>query len=170
MSSKQAFWPVLLAVTSLPPAIRMNAENIIYAGVWQGPVKPPMNVILTPFLEKIRELNISGIPVLTPNGPKTVRACLLMAVFDLPQGQLQQTSVCVQFNGYYSCTYCLDAGEYTSHHHVFPPEADHEPRTTSSVEQCAMEAIESGHPVYGVKGNSGWPFLVLHVSTYFSNV
>ena len=148
----------------------MNAENIIYAGVWQGPVKPPMNVILTPFLEKIRELNISGIPVLTPNGPKTVRACLLMAVFDLPQGQLQQTSVCVQFNGYYSCTYCLDAGEYTSHHHVFPPEADHEPRTTSSVEQCAMEAIESGHPVYGVKGNSGWPFLVLHVSTYFSNV
>ena len=47
----------------------MNAENIILAGVWQGPVKPPMNVILTPVLEKIRELNISGIPVLTPNGP-----------------------------------------------------------------------------------------------------
>ena len=151
-SSKQAFWPVLLTVTSLPPGIRMNAENIILAGVWQGPVKPPMNVILTPVLEKIRELNISGIPVLTPNGPKTVRACLLMAVFDLPARGIATNFV--QFNGYYSCTYCLDAGEHTSHRHVFPPEADHEPRTTSSIEQCAMEAIESGHPVYGVKGNS----------------
>lgn len=27
-SSNQAFWPILLAVTSLPPGIRMNAENL----------------------------------------------------------------------------------------------------------------------------------------------
>lgn len=47
-SSKQAFWSVLLTVTSLPPGIRMNAENIILAGVWQGPVKPPMNTHITP--------------------------------------------------------------------------------------------------------------------------
>ena len=32
-TSKQAFWPVLLTVTSLPPEIRMNAENIILTGV-----------------------------------------------------------------------------------------------------------------------------------------
>ena len=55
-SSKQAFWPVLLTVASLPPEIRMNAKNIILACVWQAPVEPPVNVILTPVLDKIREL------------------------------------------------------------------------------------------------------------------
>lgn len=45
-------WPVLLAVTSLPPGIRMNAENLILAGVWQGPVKPPMKLVLGPVIEK----------------------------------------------------------------------------------------------------------------------
>ena len=51
-----------------------------------------------------------------------------MAVFDLPARAIATNFV--QFNGYYSCTYCLDAGEHTSHRHVFPPEADHEPLTT----------------------------------------
>ena len=59
---------------------------------------------------------------------KTVQACLLMAVFDLPARAIATNFV--QFNGYYSCTYCLDAGEHTSHRHVFPPEADNEPLTT----------------------------------------
>lgn len=35
-SSKQAFWPVLLTVTNLPPGMLMN---IILAGLWHGPVK-----------------------------------------------------------------------------------------------------------------------------------
>ena len=110
-----------------------------------------MNVILTPVLDKIRDLSISGMPVLTPSGLKTVRACLLMTVFDLPARAIA-TNI-IQFNGYYSCTYCLDA-EHTSHRHVFLPEADHEPRTTSSIEQCAREAIESGNPGNGAKSNS----------------
>ncbi len=41
-SSSQSFWPILLAITSLPPGIRMNAENLILAGAWQGTGKPPM--------------------------------------------------------------------------------------------------------------------------------
>lgn len=45
-SAKQSIWPILLSVTSLPPGVRMNAENIILAGIWQGPIKLPMNLIL----------------------------------------------------------------------------------------------------------------------------
>ena len=55
-SSKGSFWPVLLMITSLPPDIRMNADNIILAGVWQGPVKPPMNIILPPVRDKTDHL------------------------------------------------------------------------------------------------------------------
>ena len=90
-----------------------------------------MNVILTPVLDKIWDLRISGMPVLTPSGLKTVRACLLMAVFDLPARAIATNFV--QFNSYYSCTYCLDAGEHTSHRHVFPPEADHEPNHNTGI-------------------------------------
>ncbi len=34
-SSSQSFWPILLAITSLPP-IQMNAENFILAGCMAG--------------------------------------------------------------------------------------------------------------------------------------
>ena len=57
-----------------------------------------------------------------------------------------------QYNGRYSCTYCLDKGEHVSGRHLFLPE--HETRTIAQVEECAKEAEESGEPVYGVKGMS----------------
>lgn len=81
-SSGQTFWPDMLAVTSLPPAVRMNTENVILAGIWQGPIKPPMTTILTPVLDKIYQLQNKGISVCTSDGPKTVKACLLVAVFN----------------------------------------------------------------------------------------
>ena len=40
-SSKSSLWPVLLSVTSLPPALRMNKDYILLAGVWFGPARPP---------------------------------------------------------------------------------------------------------------------------------
>lgn len=141
---------LVVAVTSLPPGIRMNAENIL-AGVWQGTVKPPMKVILTPVVDKIQHLHTRGIPILTPTGLKTIQASLLIAVFDLPAKAIVTNFV--QFNGYYSCMYCIDKGEHTSNRHLFSPEIDHEPRT-SFLLQCANEATESDNPVYWVKGES----------------
>ena len=102
-SSKQSIWPILLTVTSLPPGIRMNSENIILAGIWQGPIKPPMELILSPVLDKISDIKTTGITVSTPGGLRTVRACLLLAVFDLP-AKAMATNI-TQYNGYYSCTY-----------------------------------------------------------------
>lgn len=140
----------MVAVTRLPPGIRMNAENIL-AGVWQGTVKPPMKVILTPVVDKIQYLHTHGIPILTPTGLKTIQVSLLIAVLDLPAKAIVTNFV--QFNGYYSCVYCLDKAEQTSNRHLFSPEADHEPRT-SFLLQCANEATESDNPVYWVKGES----------------
>ena len=80
-SSKQSIWPILLSVTSLLPGVRMNAENVILAGIWQGPIKPPMRLTLPPVLDKIHCIKTHGIPVHTPG---IVRACLLVQVFDLP--------------------------------------------------------------------------------------
>ena len=88
----------------------------------------------------------------TFDGPKTVKACLLVAVFDL-QAKAMATNF-VQFNGYYGCTYCLDSGEHISHRHLFLPGEEHEPRTAHHTQECAKSAEDSGTSVYGVKGRS----------------
>lgn len=43
-SSSADLWPVFLVILNLPPAIRMNAQNIVLAGLWYGSKKPPMQL------------------------------------------------------------------------------------------------------------------------------
>ena len=150
-SSNQAFWPILLAVTSLPPGVRMNAENLILAGVWQSRVKPPMNFILGQVLDKIKQINIHGVPF-DCNGPKVARAQLLMCVFYLP-ARGSATNF-VQFNGYHSCLYCSDKGQHLAHVHQFRPDELHEPRTKASILKNAEDAEQHGKAVLEVKGKS----------------
>jgi hypothetical protein len=57
---------------------------LLLAGVWLGPVKPKMSIILQPILDKIHAIYEEGIPLSTPIGPKCLRTKLLACVFDLP--------------------------------------------------------------------------------------
>ena len=93
-SLNQSFWPIISAITNLAPDIRMNAENLILAGVWQGTGKPPMKVILSTVLVKINQLYTKGVHIQSSqfSGKKIVKAKLLMAVFDLPARLVQQIS------------------------------------------------------------------------------
>ena len=80
----QSMWPVQLCITSLPPDIRMNVKYLL-ASVWLGPVKPPdFSMILKPVLERIHNLYSKGTSIVTPHGPRTLKAILLASVFDLP--------------------------------------------------------------------------------------
>ena len=83
-SSKSTRWPIYLAITNLPPTIRMNLDYLLLAGVYCGPNKPSMEIILPPVLAAIRRIESDGITVDTTEGRKVVRAKLLMGVFDLP--------------------------------------------------------------------------------------
>lgn len=151
-SAQQSFWPILLAVTGLPPGIRMNAENLLLAGAWQGTVKPPMNVVLGQVVKSIQKLEVNGIPFQSPDGVKLIRAKLLLAVFDLPAKAIATNFL--QYNGYYSCTYCLDKGYHRRNVHIFPPGENHTARSKASIDNNASEAEKNGHRVYGVKGKS----------------
>lgn len=87
----------------------MNAENLILAGVWQGTVKPPMEVILGKVMKKIIDkLQTEGVRVKSfyYSGVKIVKAKLLIAVFDLPARACATNFS--QFNGSHSCLYCFD--------------------------------------------------------------
>ena len=69
---------------SLPPAIRMNAENMIVCALWLGPCKPPMTILLPPVLSKIDKLERDGMKFATQEGDRILKAKLVAGVFDLP--------------------------------------------------------------------------------------
>ena len=73
-----------------------------------------------------------------------------MAVFDLPA--LAVACNTTQYNGKYGCLYCLDEGVHISGTHMYPPDDDHQLRTSSQQRQWAEEAERTGRAVYGVKG------------------
>lgn len=141
-----------MCIANLPPHIRMNVEYLLLGGVWLGPVKPQMSVVLTPILRRINNLLNLGIPLQTPLGPRTLRAKLLLGVFDLPAKALALN--CLQYNGHYGCAYCLDRGTYTSHRRLYLPTDEHTPRSHSDIKQWATQAEEQGEPIFGVKGPS----------------
>ena len=153
-SSNQSFWPILLAVTNLPPGIRMNAENLVLAGVWQGSGKPPMKIIISKVLQKINQLQSTGIAVHSEHfsGVKIVRAKLIMGVFDLP-ARASATN-CMQFNGNYSCLYCFDKGIHISHRQLFLPDEEHNPRSKETIDRHARKAERKRAVIFGIKGKS----------------
>lgn len=67
-SSLKDLWPVFLVLLNLPPAIRMNAQNIVLAGLWYDSKKPPMNLLIEPIMKKLNHLHMLGIAVETPRG------------------------------------------------------------------------------------------------------
>ena len=152
-SLKCTLWPVYLAISSLPPYIRMNSDYILLAGVWSRPIKPDITQLLAPILANIRQLNSKEIAVQTPDGVKRVRAKLLLGLSDAPAKAVATNMK--QYNGKYGCTYCTDEGtKIHKNTRVYLPDAPHNLRTAQQVVGWAQRAKESGSDVYGVKGVS----------------
>ena len=73
-SSSADLWPVFLVILNLPRNIRMNAQNIVLAGLWYGSKKPPMHLLLKPIIEKLDRLHTLGVAIETPHGLITYQA------------------------------------------------------------------------------------------------
>ena len=74
----QSIWPVVLSTANLPPASRMNVSNLILAGIWLGPVKPTVDIILKCILEKLDLYSTKGILISASGGEKVLKSKLLM--------------------------------------------------------------------------------------------
>lgn len=145
----QSLWPIQMCTTSLPPHIRMDVDYLLLGGIWLGPVKPDMNIILEPVLKRINHLDIT---IDVPTGKKQLKAKLLLGVFDLPAKAMAMNFT--QFNGKHGCPYCLDEGHYAMHRRLYLPSESHEPRTMHNVKKWAKKAKKLGKTVFGVKGPS----------------
>ena len=108
-SSTVSFWPVYLMVLNLPPHIRVHASNIILCGVWVGPAKPVMSLLLSPVAEFLEKLSTAGMEINTSDGIVTICAKLVLGIFDLPAKAL---ILCAkQYNGEFGCSVYLHPGK-----------------------------------------------------------
>ena len=126
----------------------MLLPSALVAALWYGPVKPEMNLLLQPILNRISSIEKDGIP----HKSVVLRAKLLQAVFDLPARSSATNTK--QFNGEYGCFYCTDKGEVFNRARIYPPTDKHTIRTSQEMREWAAKAETSGKPQYGVKGRS----------------
>ncbi len=152
-SVKHSIWPIYLSIVSLPPHLRMRKDFIMLAGVWFGPTKPDMEVILKPVLEEVDRINTLGLDVETPNGGKTIGVKLLLSMFDLPAKSMAVNMK--QFNGRYGCLYCEHPGETLFRGClIYKPDIRCSLRTHDTLKINAERALESGEAEKGIKGPS----------------
>ena len=152
-SSKLSLWPVYLVILNLPPNIRMNSKNVILCGIWVGPTKPAMDLLLNPVTKCLQKLSTIGLDIFTPAGTFTVRAKLVIAVFDLPA---KAAVLCAkQFNGEYGCSVCLHPGKrLPNNSRVYLPDVTYADRTHSQVLDAALQAVQTNSTIQGVYGRS----------------
>lgn len=153
-SSKVSLWPVYCSILNLPPAIRSKSKNIILSGLWVGPIKPPMQYLLGPLTDQIHLLSTVGLTIKLPTETITVKAKLVLGIFDLPAKAI---ALCTkQYNGKFGCTVCLHPGKLLSKRRVYPPVPPRrcKLRTHQSVVSLAAEASRRDRAIKGVKGIS----------------
>ena len=151
-SAKTTLWPVYLTVLNLHPSIRTLAKNIITAGLWIGPEKPPINHLLKPITEMLDQLSTTGIEIkLSNSNTVLVKAKLVLGIFDLPAKAA--VLCCKQYNGQYGCTVCLHPGKYLSRRRVYPA-LKYRERTHQQNKLLARKAIRCHKAIKGIKGIS----------------
>ena len=106
-------WPIYIALSSLPPSIQMNKDNLIIVALWVGS-KPPMHLLLKPLKQIMKRLSTTDICFRSPVGIKKVWLQPLFGVFDL----IAKAPVLnmKQFNRLNGCPTCLHPGERVQVH------------------------------------------------------
>ena len=148
-SSPVSIWLVYLMILNLPAHIRMNSENVILCDLWLGPSKPFINLLLKPVAELLHKLSTLGMKVKTSLGHYTIRARLVMGIFDLPA---KAAVLCAkQYNGKYGCSVCLHPGKRLANNaRVYLPDKVYPQRTHANVAAAASLVERTGSCVHGV--------------------
>ena len=151
-STKSTLWPVYLIIHNLPPQIRIKEKYIILCGLWQGPSKPDMEILLKPVVQYIETWREHGITVQTSSGCIKYYAKLVVGVFDAPA---KCSVLCEKhYNGECGCSACLHPGKRLSNGaRVYLP-SKYPMRTYDKVIEDGEKALTTGEAVNGVTGVS----------------
>ena len=163
-SSNISIWPVYMLINELPITQRKKRNYALFYGVWISCRKPQMWSFLKPLYEELNVLGSKGHTFCDYYGSTFDCKCfLLTCTCDLPARAIVYN--CNQFNGDYSCWFCLQKGETFKHEsvgisHVFPfKESPKDPlRTPKSVKrdvQLASTKIRNHESKTTVNGHKG---------------
>lgn len=159
-SNQYSLWPILLYQNFLPPSIRYRSENILLVGVWYG--KSSEIDFLSYFEPLYKEMNElkNGFAVKCGDDRRELIAipAVTHCILDLPARA--KILNMMNFNSYYSCSYCLSKGTAVKNirgttstvRHLFcePPAEPRSETTTCDI----MQRIEENHCLFGIKGIS----------------
>lgn len=166
-SSNHSLWPIFLSLNELPYRDRRKHTTLV--AMWNGRGKPTFSTFLTNFVEQCNQIATEGI-TWTHRG-KEITSKVLFICICADSGARCYLQGIKQFNGFFSCPWCLIPGETLQlesggHKTIFPPsDIEHEKRTSDSFKQHLLELydqIENGRvreDVYGIISFS--PFVQL---------
>lgn len=164
-SSSVSIWPVYMLINELPLSQRKRRQNALLYGVWISNKKPQMWSFFKPLFSEMQYLESSGHSFIDSDGNSFLCKCILLTcTCDLPARALVYN--CNQFNGEYSCWFCLQKGETHKHEtggisHIFPyDEANPKgpPRSKESIKrdtQSAVQKVLNNESKFTVNGHKG---------------
>jgi hypothetical protein len=154
-SSNYAVWPLQAIVNELPSKLR--TENVLLFGLWFGPRKPHMNVFLEPFAQEMTELHETGFNWINQEN-EVISSHVYACAFPCDSIARCQVQNIKQFNGVNGCSWCFHPGQVVPKGNGFVRSYtymnDVHERTHASMMADAVDAVEAGDPVNGVKGPS----------------
>lgn len=160
-SSKFGFWPLLISFNELNYKLRRKYTILI--GLWFGESKPNFDAFLQPFLEEGRLLSHSGVEWNFRDQVIVSKVFFPMFAADSPaRCQIQRIN---QYNGEYSCPWCLSKGETfwideRRHKWIFDPRIEGERRNHAQFIQHltqlrgAISRNENLPSIFGIKAAS----------------
>lgn len=163
-SSNISIWPVYMLINELPITQRKKRNYALFYGVWISCRKPQMWSFLKPLYEELNVLGSKGHTFCDYYGSTFDCKCfLLTCTCDLPARAIVYN--CNQFNGDFSCWFCLQKGETFKHEsggisHVYPFKESPKdpPRTPKTVKrdvQLASTKIRNHESKTTVNGHKG---------------
>ena len=164
LSNISIIWPVYMLINELPITQRKKRNYALFYGVWISCRKPQMWSFLKPLYEELNVLGSKGHTFCDYYGSTFDCKCfLLTCTCDLPARAIVYN--CNQFNGDFSCWFCLQKGETFKHEsggisHVYPFKESPKdpPRTPKTVKrdvQLASTKIRNHESKTTVNGHKG---------------
>jgi len=122
-SSQFSIWPIFVSINELDYKVRR--KHTLLVGLWFGLKKPSFDTFLTPFVTQCKLLSDEGL-TWKYNGVEIISHVFfpIIAADSAARPRLQGIK---QYNGHYSCPWCLEKGEMchlnnqTKPQLIFPP-------------------------------------------------
>ncbi len=130
-SSNVSMWPASLMINELPA--KMKKKFLMLIALWLGKGKPNCKLLFENLVDQIKLLSQTGFQWTFRNKKVSSTVDVIAVIADsVARAPIQN---CLQFNGFFGCSWCEDPGQTYNHTHVYKFDRNSSLRTKESVEE-----------------------------------